>query len=99
MHIHHGGFVRVAGLVTGRQRPGTAKGTAFVTLEDETGNTNVVVWTSTQTHFRHALLSANCLIVSGRLERKDNVTHVIAGRLEDTTQYLSQLTVKSRDFH
>ena len=99
VHIRHGGFVRVAGLVTGRQRPGTAKGTVFVTLEDETGNTNVVVWTSTQTHFRHALLSANCLIVSGRLERKDNVTHVIAGRLEDATQHLSQLAVKSRDFH
>lgn len=97
--IKHGRFVRVAGLVTGRQRPGTAKGTVFLTLEDETGNTNVIVWQATQNHFRQALLSAQCLVVSGRLERKDDVTHVIAGRLEDATAHLQQLAVKSRDFH
>ncbi|HEY7774624.1 MAG TPA: error-prone DNA polymerase [Marinagarivorans sp.] len=97
--INHGGFVRVAGIVTGRQRPGTAKGTVFLTLEDETGNTNVVVWKNTQNVFRQALLGAKCLIVTGRLERQGNVIHVIAGRLEDCTALLANLAVRSRDFH
>ncbi|BCD95806.1 error-prone DNA polymerase [Marinagarivorans cellulosilyticus] len=97
--INHGGFVRVAGIVTGRQRPGTAKGTVFLTLEDETGNTNVVVWKNTQSVFRQALLGAKCLIITGRLERQGDVTHVIAGRLEDCTGLLENLAVRSRDFH
>ena len=92
-------FVQVAGLVTGRQRPGTAKGTIFVTLEDETGNINVVVWKSTQELFRQELLTSQLLMVKGRLETKDSVIHVIAGRLYDYSDRLQNFNLKSRDFH
>lgn len=102
--VGHGRFVRVAGLVTGRQRPGSAKGTMFVTLEDETGNTNVVVWQKTQVHFREPLLNAQLLVVKGVLEINDTdsetpVIHLVAGHLEDFTHCLKTLSVSSRDFH
>ncbi len=84
-------FVRIAGLITCRQRPGTASGVLFLTLEDETGNTNVVVWTRTQTHFRQALMSAQLLLVTGTVETVDNVTHVVAGALQDYTHALYEL--------
>lgn len=94
-----GRFVRVAGLVTGRQRPGTAKGTVFVTLEDETGNINVVVWSKVQQNFRSELMTAKLLLIKGRVETEQSVTHVIAGSLEDRTQDIEALALKSRDFH
>lgn len=94
-----GRFVRVAGLVTGRQRPGTARGTIFLTLEDETGNTNVIVWQSVQQRFRQILLISKLLLVKGRLETKDTVVHVIAGQLQDLSESLKDLSLKSRDFH
>lgn len=102
--VGHGRFVRVAGLVTGRQRPGSANGTMFVTLEDETGNTNVVVWQKTQTHFREPLLNAQLLVIKGVLEinidkTETPVIHVVAGHLEDYTHCLNTLSVNSRDFH
>ncbi len=97
--IGNGRYVQVAGLVTGRQRPGTAKGTLFLTLEDETGNINIVVWKATQERFRNASLSARLLSVKGRLETKDNVIHVIAGKLEDHSERLKNFSLKSRDFH
>ncbi len=102
--IGHGRFVRVAGLVTGRQRPGTAKGTIFVTLEDETGNINVVVWQKTQAHFREPLLNAQLLVVKGVLEinatdSETPVIHLVAGHLQDYTHCLKTLSVSSRDFH
>ena len=96
--IGNGRFVQVAGLVTGRQRPGTAKGTVFVTLEDETGNINVVVWSSTQEQFRRELLTSRVMLVKGRLEQKDGVIHVIAGRLYDYSDRLDNLALKPRDF-
>lgn len=110
VHLRHGGFVRVAGLVTGRQRPGTAKNTVFVTLEDETGNINVVVWQATQEQFRRELLSSQLLMVKGRLEigvEKDKetqktyrVVHVVAGHLTDYSHRLAaEFQLKSRDFH
>jgi error-prone DNA polymerase len=92
-------FVRIAGLVTCRQRPGSAAGVVFLTLEDETGNSNVVVWKRTQQQFRQALMGAQLLLVKGIVETKDNVTHVIAGALFDYTSELESLRVKSRDFH
>ncbi|MFL0809856.1 MAG: error-prone DNA polymerase [Agarilytica sp.] len=98
-NIGNGRFVQVAGLVTGRQRPGTAKGTLFLTLEDETGNINIVVWKSTQNLFRQALLNASLLVVKGRLETKDGVIHVIAGKLLDYSTRLENFNFKSRDFH
>ncbi len=98
-HIGNHRFVRIAGLVTCRQRPGSAAGVVFLTLEDETGNSNVVVWKQTQERFRQALLAGQLLLVTGTLECKDGVIHVIAGRLEDYTHELSRLNLKSRDFH
>ncbi len=91
-------FVRIAGLVTCRQRPGSASGVVFLTLEDETGNSNVVVWKRTQEVFRQQLLAGQLLLVTGSLECKDGVIHVIAGSLEDHTHELDRLRLKSRDF-
>jgi error-prone DNA polymerase len=102
--IRHGSFVRVAGLVTGRQRPGTASGAMFLTLEDETGNINVIVWQGTQETFRQALLTSRLLLIKGTVEvNNDNVScpvvHVIAGQLHDYSQRIDSLSLKSRDFH
>ncbi len=97
--IGNGRFVKVAGLVTGRQRPGTAKGTLFLTLEDETGNINIIVWKTTQERFRKILLTSKLLIVKGRLETKNSVIHIIAGKLEDYSERLADFSLKSRDFH
>ncbi|MFM8354362.1 MAG: error-prone DNA polymerase [Gammaproteobacteria bacterium] len=102
----HGQFVRVAGLVTGRQRPSTATGVLFVTLEDETGNINLVVWASVFERFRAALLQGRLLCVNGSLERHQEVIHVVAGLVEDRSDLLSALATGpdsvpfvSRDFH
>jgi error-prone DNA polymerase len=92
-------FVRTAGLVTCRQRPGTASGVVFLTLEDETGNINVVVWPGVQEQFRAALMTAQLLLIKGTVESRDGVTHVIASALYDHSHALSHLAVKSRDFH
>lgn len=92
-------FVRVAGLVTGRQRPGTASGVVFVTLEDETGNINVIIWKDLQQRYRQALLSSKLLLVKGIMECKNEVIHVIAGELIDHSEVLDKLAIKSRDFH
>ncbi|MFO1389061.1 error-prone DNA polymerase [Cellvibrio sp.] len=103
-NLRHGGFVRVAGLVTGRQRPDTASGTLFLTLEDETGNINVIVWKGTQETFRQPLLTSRLLLVKGTVEiNTDNVSfpvvHVIAGQLHDYSARLESFSLKSRDFH
>ena len=92
-------FIKIAGLVTCRQRPGSASGVLFLTLEDETGNSNIVVWQRTQQHFRKALMTGQLLLIKGTLETKDNVIHIIAGALYDYTSELESLAVKSRDFH
>ncbi|MDA9878112.1 OB-fold nucleic acid binding domain-containing protein, partial [Luminiphilus sp.] len=92
-------FVRTAGLVTCRQRPGTASGVIFLTLEDETGNINVIVWPRVQEQFKAALMTAQLLLIKGTVESRDGVTHVIASGLYDHSHALSDLAVKSRDFH
>jgi error-prone DNA polymerase len=97
--LNHGRFVRIAGLVTGRQRPGTASGVVFITLEDETGNINVVVWKDVQQRYRQALLAAKLLLVKGVLECQHGVIHIIAGELQDHSHILQELNSPSRDFH
>jgi error-prone DNA polymerase len=92
-------LVSVVGVVTGKQSPGTAGGVTFFTLEDDTGNINVVVWRATAEAQKHAYLSAKILKVKGILEREGEVTHVIAGRLIDLTDRLTGLQTQSRDFH
>jgi error-prone DNA polymerase len=97
--LSHKSFVKVAGLVTGRQRPGTANGTVFLTLEDETGNINVIVWKRTQELFRKALLNGRLLLIKGNIETDGSVVHVVAGQLHDYSDRLDQLAIRSRDFH
>jgi error-prone DNA polymerase len=94
-----GRLVRTAGIVTGRQRPDTASGVVFVTLEDETGATNVIVWRDIGERQRRELLSARLLAVFGKVEREGSVVHLIAGRLADLSSLLGDLQTRSRDFH
>jgi error-prone DNA polymerase len=94
----HGKLARAAGLVIGRQRPDTASGVIFVTLEDETGMINVVVWRGVAENQRRALLGSHLLAVHGVIEREGEVVHLIAGRLEDLSTLLGRLTTRSRDF-
>ena len=94
-----GRFVRIAGLVTCRQRPGTASGVLFLTLEDETGNNNLVVWPAVQERYRQALMKGKLLLVKGTLQKRDGVTHVVAGSLEDQSTALGQLRLRPRSFH
>ena len=96
--VRHGEPVRVAGLVINRQRPATATGVIFMTLEDESGHINLVVWRNVAEAQRRVLLSARLLGVSGELQREGEVIHVIARRLEDHTPLLGELEVRSRDF-
>ncbi len=94
-----GRFARVAGLVIGRQRPGSASGVIFVTLEDETGTCNVIVWPKFAEAQRRPLLRARLLVVSGTVQQEEGVLHLIAGRLEDRSRWLGELEITSRDFH
>jgi error-prone DNA polymerase len=87
-----GARLRTAGIVTVRQRPGTAKGTVFITIEDETGIANIVVWPALVATFRQTIINASLLIVEGRLQRSDEgVTHITAERLADRSRWLSEL--------
>ncbi|MGC8203287.1 OB-fold nucleic acid binding domain-containing protein [Aliiroseovarius sp. PTFE2010] len=86
-----GARVTVAGLVLVRQRPGTAKGVIFITLEDETGIANVVVWRALYERFRRAVIAGRMLRVTGKLERQNEVTHVIAEQIEDISWMLDSL--------
>ena len=99
-HARHGQLARVAGLVTNRQRPGTASGILFMTLEDETGNTNVIIWKSLQETFRQEILTGSLLLIKGTLEKSsDGIIHLIAGHVSDHSHVINDLAVKSRDFH
>lgn len=97
--VEHGDTIAVTGLVVGRQRPQTASGVTFVTLEDEHGMVNVVVWRDLAERQRRALVGSQLLKVSGRLEQENGVRHLIARRLEDVSPLLQGLDVRSRDFH
>lgn len=107
--IKHGNFVQVAGLVTCRQRPGTATGVLFITLEDETGYSNIIVWKNRQQYYRQAIISSRLLLIKGTLQRTDNipnlgldqqtpVVHVVASVIEDMTNMMP-LKTSSHDFH
>jgi len=95
----HGTPARAAGLVTCRQRPDTASGVVFVTLEDETGCMNIVVWRHLVETQRRELLGARLLGVEGVVERDGEVIHLVARRLLDYSALLGPLTAPSRDFH
>ncbi len=95
----HRALVRAAGIVVGRQRPGTATGIVFVTLEDETGLTNVVVHPQLVERQRRELLGASLLGVFGQLQVEGQVVHLVAKRLVDLSAWLGRLETVSRDFH
>jgi error-prone DNA polymerase len=97
--------VAVAGLVLVRQHPGTAKGVVFMTIEDETGPANIIVWPKIFAINRHIVMTARFLVVEGRLQKAEGVYHVVAERFIDRTNDLHRLSsgefgkLKSRDFH
>ena len=98
-NARHGQLVRAAGIVTCRQRPATASGVIFVTLEDETGYVNLVVWNDLAEKQRRELLASKLLAVSGQVQREGLVVHVLARWLEDLSPMLGRLATSSHDFH
>ncbi|RJE78207.1 error-prone DNA polymerase [Pseudoalteromonas sp. MSK9-3] len=90
IHLQHKSWVKVIGLVTGKQSPGTAKGVTFFTLEDDSGNINVVIWSGTARAQKQAYLSAKLLEVQGTVEKEGEVIHVIAGRLTNLSELLNR---------
>jgi error-prone DNA polymerase len=97
--LPHGSAVRVAGIVVTRQRPGSAGGVTFVTLEDESGNVNLVVWKKVGEAQRRPLLESRLMEAHGELQRQGRVVHVIVSRMIDRTALLGRLATRSRDFH
>jgi error-prone DNA polymerase len=94
-----GQLARASGLVTHRQQPGTANGVVFVTLEDETGTVNVIVWPAVAAQQRKPLLAASLLTVYGVWQREGEVRHLVAKTLVDHSPMLQGLVTRSRDFH
>jgi error-prone DNA polymerase len=97
--LKDGSTTWACGIVTMRQQPETAKGVIFVTLEDETGSVNIIVWRHVRERQRQALLRSRLLAVAGQWQAKDGSTHLIARRLVDVTPWLGSLATSSRDFH
>jgi error-prone DNA polymerase len=87
-----GAFVSVAGVILVRQRPGSAKGVVFMTIEDETGVANAVVWPKTLERFRKVVMGARLIVVHGRIQRHEDIIHVVSGRLEDRSDWLALLS-------
>ncbi|MFT9366788.1 MAG: error-prone DNA polymerase [Gluconobacter sp.] len=98
-YLRDGRRIQLTGLVLIRQRPGTANGTMFITIEDETGTANLIVWKDVQEKYRRPLLASRLLACKGRLQKEGNVIHVVVLSLEDLTPLLqgSEL-LKARDF-
>jgi error-prone DNA polymerase len=96
--LNDGRFVRVAGLVLVRQRPGTAKGITFVTLEDETGTANLIIRMDVWERFYTVARTATAFIASGRLQNQEGVIHVLVSRLENMHERVNELRSQSRDF-
>ena len=82
-----------------RQRPGTASGVTFVTVEDETGVTNLIVWRALAERYRQAVYESRLLAVEGLVQREGEVLHLVAERLADRSAWLGRLITRFRDFH
>jgi error-prone DNA polymerase len=87
-----GAYVSVAGVVLVRQRPGSAQGVVFMTIEDETGVANAVIWPKVLERMRKVVMGARLVVVHGRIQRHEDIIHVVAERLEDRSDWLSLLT-------
>jgi len=94
-----GQSVKVAGVVLVRQRPGTAAGVCFITIEDETGFANLVIWASLFETYRKEILRATFLMVEGKLQREGEVTHVIVSKCYDMSKMLKQLGEGENNYH
>src|ERR1700761_5439463 len=90
--------VRVAGVVTHRQRPETASGVIFMSLEDESGISNLIVWPGVQHTYREPVFGGRLLVVQGELQNEMSVVHVIARKLKDYSHWLGRVETDSRDF-
>jgi error-prone DNA polymerase len=88
----NGAYVSVAGVVLVRQRPGSAKGVVFLTIEDEFGVANVVIWPQVLETHRAIVMGARLMVVRGRVQRTGDIIHVVASRIEDRTSWLTLLT-------
>ncbi len=97
--LRDGERVRVAGIVLVRQRPDTASGVVFVTLEDETSTANIILWPRVFNRFRKAARTAAGLIIEGQLQIQGEVIHVVAQRVDDMSELVPTLRRQSRDFH
>ena len=98
-HGRTGDPVRAAGLVINRQRPQTASGVMFMTLEDEDGSINLIVWPKVAERFRRALLGTQLVEITGELQNAHGITHVIVSSARDRSDWLGELPTASRDFH
>jgi error-prone DNA polymerase len=97
-NLKNGHYVRVGGLVLVRQRPGTAKGITFVTIEDETGTANLIVRMDVWERFYQVARTASAYIAHGRLQKEKEVIHVLVTKLENLAETLQGLRTQSRDF-
>ncbi len=97
--VPDGRMARLAGIVKVRQRPGTAKGVVFLTIEDEIGPVNVIVWSKVVDAFRKEVLGARMVSVYGKTQREQGVEHLVASKIEDLTWMLGELSTRSRNFH
>ena len=91
-----GGFVSVAGVVLVRQRPGSAKGVVFLTLEDEFSVCNVVIWPQVLEAHRSIVMGARLMLIRGRVQKSNDVLHVVADKVEDKTAWLNLLLEDSQ---
>ena len=91
--------ISLVGLTINRQHPGSAKGTIFLTLEDEFGTSNIVIWPKITAQYTKEVVHGRLLLVEGHIEREGEVIHVVARRLRDFTHWLGELKTSSRDFH
>ena len=98
-NVRNGEQVKVAGIVTHRQRPQTASGVVFATLEDETGTANLIIWPKVMEQQIDAVLGASLMLVEGELQSEQGVIHVIAREIRDCSGWLGGLRAPSRDFH
>jgi error-prone DNA polymerase len=90
--VKDGAWVSIAGVVLVRQRPGSAKGVVFMTIEDETGIANAVVWPKTLERFRKVVMGARLIVIHGRIQRHEDIIHVVSQRLEDRSDWLALLS-------
>jgi error-prone DNA polymerase len=95
--MKNGDVIKVAGLITVRQRPGTAKGVLFITIEDESGFANLVVWQKVFEEYRKEILQARLFMVEGKLQIEGSVIHVVVNRCFDLTKFLRGLAVADED--